>query len=473
MVTAIAVTSLVTILSIVLVTFALTETRQSGRERQRAGAVAFAEGQVDTMLATIQSASPATLPCTSGTTTIASDSTVSAPDVLTATTTVKYFDAAGATFTCAAVQAGADVDTALVRTTAEADQLADTGAARRTVETLIEMSPQVAGLDSAIFGDAGVTLNNKVEVIGESGTNNADIYTNGSFLCDNHQEYDGSILAQGSIMLASTCTLRKDAWAKNGVTATDKKALVQGDVKVSSGNAAFDKGVGVAGTVAVSGTIGSSGWFADNCGGTKCSFGASVPPPPVRQFPQIEWNDTVRAAWVAAGYTYQPFTDCANVSQGIKNLAESGTADLVVYTPCAVDTSKISTIDMNKNLAVFAAGGFSFQNSVTIRSNNADSRSLYLIHPYNATCPASGIGIQLNNLVRVESTVDMLLYTPCDLDKRNQSEIYGQIYAGGTATFDNQTTLRFQPLPLPDMVIANPELVGHDIDIVYKRENTG
>lgn len=477
LVVAIAVTGLVAILCVTLVTITMAETRGSARERQRAAAVQFAEGEVDTTLAQMQASAPATLPCT-GT----GQSAVSGPDVIDAATTVTYYNAAGVAVACSetAGPSGA-VTSALISTTATSQALAGTAPAQRTVETLVNLTPTVEanGLDKAIYGQAGIRLSNNAKIFGRNGLPNADLYTNGDFTCNNNQDYQGSVYAKGQIYLASTCTIDVDAWAGTGFTANNTGVTVKGDVKVGNGNATFNaQGATVAGTVSVSGTISQEQWRSRNCP-AKCTTGASPGMPPDQSIPELPWNATVEAAWRAKGYTVVTVTDCtysnsANASgpgAWIVNNAATLTQPTVLRTPCEVSMQQNNNrISLKNDLAVFADGGFRIANSLTLQSTNSDVRNLYFIQPYNA--PSCGSGISFDNRVTAESTINLLLYSRCDVRTSNNTDLYGQIYAGGNATIDNSLTLYFRSMPVWGLANAPTVRTGYTLDVVYKRETT-
>ncbi len=474
---AVGVASLVAILCVTLVTLTVAETRGSGRERQRAEAVQFAEGQVDTTLARIQSSSPSTLPCNGS-----GQSAVSGPDVIDATTTVTYYDAAGNQVACSAAGPAGQVTSALVSTTATSQALAGAAPAERTVETLIKLTPtvEIDGLDKAIFGNSGVALANNGEVFGQNGLPDADVYTNGSFTCNNNQDFHGSIYAQGQISMASTCTVDVDAWAGTGFRADNTGVTIKGDVKVGNGNAVFNaQGATVAGTVTTSGTITGNQWRTRNCP-AKCIQNASPGMPPAQAFPQLTWDGTVQAAWAAAGYVNVVTNNSCNTlgdSNGpgkwIMDNAATLTQPTILRTTCNVKIQKQNNlVALKNNLAVFADGGFEISNSLTIRSTNASQqRNLYFIQPYNA--PSCGSGVSLDNRVTLEASVDLLLYSKCNVRKANNADHFGQIYAGGTATIDNRLTMYYKPLPVFGIANQQTVLTGYTLDVVYKRENIG
>lgn len=472
LVVSVALIGLVSILMLTIVGYALRENASSGRDRQRSSAVMTAEGSVDAMLARIQSSAPGSLPCgTQPPVTVAQ----AVPDTLVSTTAVTYYDAAGAQVACGSV-ATAPVAQARVVSVVESTPVAGRAPARRAMETLVRLTPTFAhGLDKAIFGSAGVQLANHGEVFGRNGAPDADVYTNGDFTCNNNQRYHGSVYAQGSITLAGTCTIDVDAHARTGFRADNSGVSVSGRVLVSHGGASLVRHATVSQQVRTSGAI---SW--DSCTPTKCFPATSVEPPPSQPFPVLNWNPTVRAEWAANGYpNVVENNDCALTGDAngpgrwiMTNAASTSRGKTVLVTNCqVVIQGNNNTVALAEDLAVFARGGVSFRNSLTIRSTTTAQRRLYLVQPYDSVpSPCTSDGITLDNRVTIESTVDELIYTPCSIRKANNSDHYGQLYAGGRVVIDNRLTMFYRPLPVWGVTAPTTTVSSYSLDVAYKRE---
>src|SRR3954462_1024840 len=234
---AIALTALAAAMMITMTMIVIRENRSTGRDRDRSVSVMTAEGGIDTALAQIQNAAIASIPC--GTTTTTGNS--SNPEVVTLTTTVKYFNAAGTQLSCPLTDTMYAAQ-ASVRSSAVSIPKGGGQQVTRTMETLVQLKPKYANdLDRAIFGDAGVTVSNNFDLYGQTGPD-ADVYTNGNFSCAHNEHFRGSIYAQGTITLNGPCTGDVNAWAKNGFNSEDTKSSVGGDVLVSNGNADISAG---------------------------------------------------------------------------------------------------------------------------------------------------------------------------------------------------------------------------------------
>ena len=489
LVVAIALAGLVATLMVVMVTVAIHENRSSGRDRQRSVGVMTAEGQVDTLISNIQSAPPATLPCgpqTAVTATVKSDE-------MTLANTITYYNAAGNQVSCAALlpPLNTEVASAKITSTSTSKPLAGQPPAVRKIETLVHLNATYAnGMNRAIFGGAGVTLSNHADIYGENGLPNADVYTNGDVTCNNNQQYHGSIFSQGSVSMSNTCVVYVDVYAKTGFTATNPGVSVNGKVTVSDGSISFGPG-----------SLGQQARARDSVTGNVCAtagkcFGGdtTLAPPPYQAFPQYNWDTTTKTAWQNDGYAVvnlptaaYPCGNYGGTAGGLNgkvdgvahwiydNQATMG--NTVIYADCpasdpanAVKFQGIN-ISLNANLAVFATAGFNFSGNTQIASNSATHRLLYLIQPYNSVPqPCTADGISLNNQVTVADTIDDLLYSPCNIRKANNSTHYGQIYAGGKVIIDNNLTMYYRPLPLPNDPSVGHVVEKYSVDILYKRE---
>ena len=125
LVAAVAVVMLVTLLMGTLIAYAVSETRQTGRDRQRSSAVMRAEGSVDHDAGADAGLEP-------GGPAVRVDQTNSevARDTTAITTTVTYYNAAGTVLACP-LAAGSLVVQALVKSTATTSSLAGQAAAKR------------------------------------------------------------------------------------------------------------------------------------------------------------------------------------------------------------------------------------------------------------------------------------------------------------------------------------------------------
>src|SRR3954453_17565867 len=298
---AVALTALAAAMMITMTMIVIRENRSTGRDRDRSVSVMTAEGGIDTALAQIQNASVASIPC--GTTTTTGNS--SNPEVVTLTTTVKYFDAGGTQLSCPLTDTMYAAQ-ASVRSSAVSIPKGGGQQVTRPMERLVQLKPKYANdLDRAIFGNAGVTVAQNFDLYGQTGPD-ADVYTNGDFTCDQNEHFRGSIYAQGKITVSGTCTIDVNANAKTGFSMTSSKATVGGDVLVSNGSA--DITAGTVGGKVKAVTVTPASYCSSNP--NKCVTGAgSAPVPPSIAFPQV--GETTQP-WVDNGYTVVNLSACDN-----------------------------------------------------------------------------------------------------------------------------------------------------------------
>lgn len=472
---AIALMALVGVLLVVLVSIAIHENNASGRDRQRSSGVMTAEGQVDTLISTIQSAPPGTLPCSPLTTpnvnvTVGSDSMV-------ITNTVTYYDAAGAPLGCP-VSATAIAAKASIKSTSRSNRIAGQAPAVRTVETLLALTPTYNNeFTKAIYGGGGITLDNNVTILGQSaGTTDADLYTAGNITCKNSQHLWGTIYAQGTVTLAPSCIVEKDVYAKMGFLSDNGNgAVVKGKIESSQGTIALKKT-----SVTLSARSKLAVPTGDACP-VKCFKDLTLTDPPVSTFPIIIWDTATAADWAAkGGFTNVVSNDvcgsgAGSVGQWFTDNAAALTANTVIRTTCKFTIpNSVSVIKMAKNVAIVATGGVALTNSVTVESTTTDVRNLYLMQPYDAvaTHPCTTVtGIELSNQVTFLNTISDLLYSPCNILDNNKGTLFGQTYGGGTVQVGNNLEMTYRQLPVWGVSGATTSVDHYAVDILYKREN--
>jgi hypothetical protein len=467
---------LVTVLMVTMITITLRETRQTSRDRSRAVAVTSAEGAVDLALTQIQAAAVSSLPCNGSVT-----KTDSKPETMVITTTVSYLDATGAALSCPPPSTVVAAQ-ALVKAVSLATPAGGGAQVKRTVESLVALKPKFStDFDKAIFGNAGVNIGNNFDLYGQNGPD-ADVYTNGDFSCAQNEHLRGSVYSQGAVTMANTCTIDVNVWAKTG--ANISSGTISGDLLVSNGTANITGGT-IAGKVKAL-TITPASWCTSHAG--KCVSGASAAAaPPFEMFPQLKGDDATVQAWRDAGYVDGPtnLTNCSslgssqNPGKWLETQAKDVTQPTIIRTPCRVQfQTNAKNVNLGANVIVFADGGFDFSQTLTVASTDTTKHNLYLVHPYDfatrvgGSCATYNPGISLTQQVTVANTISELLYSPCDINKANNTTLYGQVYAGGTASIANKTDATYVPLPVFGAV-ATRYVLSYSADVLYKRENVG
>lgn len=470
LVIAMMVMGVVSALSVLVVTIAIQANQDSGRDRQRTVTVNAAEAGVDASYAQIQ-ASGTTLPCQWPSSGLAS--VKAAPDKATSQATISYYTAAGAPMSCTA-DGTLDATTtkpatAVIDGFGSAQSIAGRTARARHVQALVNLTPVYGeSLNKAIFADSSLTFNNQTTLTGFQGPD-ADVYTNGNFTCSNNQNFAGSVLAQGTITVAGQCTIAGDAWAKLGVSNTSgSSGSIAGRVLSSTGTISLPNNFDVNGTLLAAGNISWGGCSASG----KCFPNTTVSAPQAFPFPILRGDEPTLNDWRAVGYTVFYPTNCATVKNDIINIYAKTGSKTLVRTPCQVQFSKDNDIVLNNDLAIFADGGFSSSQQVSFVSNNATVRNLHWVVPADAVAsrPCASPSITTDNQFNFATTVNMLVYSPCNISFSNNSDHLGQVFGGSAVTIDNQFTMQFRPVPVFGVDPTSLPLLSYKIDIAYKRE---
>lgn len=477
-VVAVAVMSIALGLGLLMVKVATSISRDSGVDRQRAVAVNAAEAGLDTSFIKFQS-SGATLPCPGALDTL---SVAANNDGAVTSTTVQYFDESNSPVTnCSTLQANAlrQPMKALITSTAATRTLGQgTTRGNRAMQAYVRLRPDLDnGFSKALFGDAGVTVNNNHTIRGNVG-DDAHVYTNGSFTCPSgsNQTYHGSIYAQGSIGFGGQCKVLGDLWGNGAVAVTHNQSTVGGRVISSTSSVALADVSRVGGVVVAGTTISPA-----SCVPPKCQRNSPQGPPPAQPFPQIElarlaeW--TTASAALPQPYVHQTYTGaCSSFGDAIINTyAKTGALSTpvprtVVTADCAASFTNNTKIKLYNDLVIFANKGFSATQKTEVESGDGQPHMIYWIVPYESKMSPCTADIVTGQNFSVAGNIDMMMYTPCDVDVSNSADHFGQIYAGGTLTLNNQFDMTFQPLPVFGINPASLPLMSYTVDIIYKRE---
>lgn len=470
LVVAMMVMGVVSTLSVVVITVAIRTNQESGRDRQRTVTVNASEAAVDASYAQIQS-SGTTLPCrwpASG-----SASLNSAPDQATAYATITYYDAAGSPMACTAGTLDASAvkpSSALLDGYGAAPAIAGQPARQRHMQALVNLTPQYGtSLTKAIFADGNLTFNNQTTLTGNSGPD-ADVYTNSNFTCANNQNFAGSVNAQGGISVQGACTIVGDAWAKNNVTYTaGANGSIGGRVLSSTGSISLPGNFNVNGTLLAAGNINWDGCSASG----KCFANTTVAAPQTYPFPILRGDSATLAVWQAQGYTVVNDTgSCASFVNRIKtDYSKRAGAKTLVKSTCAASFANDKDIVLQNDLAIFSYGGFSSTQQVSFSSSDATTRNLHWVVPYDAaTRPCTSPGITTSQQFNFATTVNMLVYSPCNISFSNNADHLGQVFGGSAVAINNQFTMQFRPVPVWGIDPTSLPLLSYKIDVVYKRE---
>lgn len=460
-----------TVLVVAAVVLAQHSINASGIDRNRTQSIAVAEAGLDQAVHLIQTSGD-NLPCT-----IPSGSMGTTPARSYYSVTVTYYGTNPPTsspLTCS----GDSLPTSTPPAAAEIVSKAYNGAATatgRAMEALIALTPE-AGLTEAIFGNNIISFSNNATVNRTPGSTagNADLYTNGNYVCSNNQMVDGNVYAQGYIQATNTCSVT-GTWDAKGDVTTTQNSNVGGNIYSVGGNVSLSGNTTVSGSVYADGTA-----TGGQVGGGTYAGDASLPPVPTESFPQEDFNST---DWSSQGYNV--ITDGSNCSQAYADIAAMSTAtqNTVIDTSCALTWGNNTKINLNANLVIFADGGFTTTQKVDFESTSSTTHNLEWIVPWqdnttgvapNGECASSNPpDISTSNLTTFGNNssppnVDVMFYTPCNITLNNKQAMVGQIYADGTVTVENNFNMTYQQMPLYGTSAATQ--VQYIAEYEYKRE---
>jgi hypothetical protein len=201
--------------------------------------------------------------------------------------------------------------------------------------------------------------------------------------------------------------------------------------------------------------------------------------PPQETLPTLPWNATIETAWVNAGWTVVKFenpSDCTlsggtnAPGQWLLNNAAVAGPKTILRTTCSVEIGSNSTINLARDLAFVADGGISLDNSMRFQA--AAAQSLYFIQPTSAVgANCNTNGISMNNNVQFQSTISLMLFTPCNIAAAQSLNVVGQVYAGGGLSFNNSVALTFKPMLMPIPTTTGTVTNPYAMQVTTKREN--
>lgn len=451
--------------------------RESGVDRQRLLAVSAAEAGVDTAYTAIIGGGLAP-PCT-----IANGNVRSGPDVASYATQITYYNQAGTALndptSPSCVVSGTPVR-AVIRSRAVTNVLGG-GSSRgeRAMEALVDLSP-VNGqtLTNAIFASGSLNFDNKTTITGNQGPD-ANIYSNTSISCANNENFAGSLSVFGTATLSNGCTLAGNLWASGNVLHDSAwNGSVSGFVKSGSGLIKLDQGPGTVG-----GNLYAAGTIKHDACPSKCFAGSSPGNPPQQPFPILKGDATALAAWTAGssslgGYKVVTNNDCSTGSNGVlekirSDYSQRGATDprVLVRTTCLVALGS-EDLSLKNDLVIMANGGITTGKMTLGSSPTGTKRVAHFIIPYDAvsTIPCSSPVLDTDKQFDLDTSVDLFLYSPCDITYRNSSKHIGQIYGGSDVKIRNQFTMQYRPVPVLGIDPSSMQTLGFTPSVVYKRE---
>ena len=465
MITAILSSAVILTLSITATSLALHNSDQSGLDRRRTQDVAAAEAGIDVIMSTLQTTPTAQLPCTlTGTTTVSPAQTFTA--------TINYYDAASTWLNqsaCSPATWATAPDSAVITSTAAQSLIP--GTAKRTMQSKVHLRPVYGGLADAIFSDHSPFMKNNLTVNGAT-SDNANVYTNGSWNCQNPGTVQGTIYATGSvdgvggITMANNCQASQDIWGYGAITLQNSALVghnaISSTSSISLYNSSHILNSAVAGT-----TINVNSAQAKIDGTQTPNHPQSGPPP--QTFPQIVYDSNAITGWGNAGFFITNYSSCSSAASFIKGVTSSTPKEVVRVTPACAMSLSGGTVNVYNDLAIISDGSISLSN-IVFQSGDGVDHKLEFIVPYTAaTAAACGTASSPDFSTSNQTTLQKLqifVYTPCTVNIANNSAGDGAQIYGGTVNITNQFTLTFLSFQIP----GAGGVTGYNVDIQYTRE---
>jgi hypothetical protein len=454
MVTALLASVVAMILGATVMQLSIHTSRGSAYDRARTQAVHAAEAGLDQAMSHFATTAVAALPCELA-------GTLNATPVANWSVQIDYYAThppSGSPLPCVSGFLDADSvpGSAALESTGTVTGWED-GTVERFMQSQVSMEPIYGTFDKAIFSDNSPGITNNLQVNGENG-NDADVLTNGNFVCSNSLTVYGSIYAQGSATLSNSCHTTSDLWA-NGSISMSNTSRADHDVMSSTGSLTMGGNSYVGNNIKVAGTCtGCTGRY----GGTKTT-GYAQGPPPSETWPEITFDAD---AWIEDGYEVGYYTECATPLSWITNSANAGVKKVLRITGgCTLTFSQNTTTLRTEDLAIVTDGEIVTSNNTSFQSNDSGWHSLYLIVENSSSCTGSDGRVTLSNLTQF-TKLYFFVYSPCvSTFANNNSTGRGQVY-GKTVTLANNLTFTFHAMLVP----GAGTITGFDSKVQFVRE---
>ena len=449
LVTAVMISAIVFIMGASAVQLAVHNSEASGRDRRRVEAIGAAEAGLDWYFSHLQGAEPGVVQCS------ASKTLTGAPPTAF-TVTGEFFDAAGDPLPCPLTTIPDSVMITSEGQTSATEPL-------RAMESFVYLVPKPPSAfgESAVFSDTDPGLNSETNVL-DSGSVNADLYTNGNVVLNNNAVVYGSVLAQGFVQMNGNSEVKRDVWAGDFVD-MQGDSVVRGNATSSILSIRLSANPHIYGDARAGATITAGATQID---GLRIESSPSDPPPqldfPTYTFEEQSWlegNDGQLGT--ADDYLVTTFSDCDLAKTFIEAIPGGNHAVRITDGSCVLQWTASQTVTVRGNLAIISDGGLSMDSRAAFVSDG-NPHTLHLMFGLDETDPCD---IEFNAQTDVGDDLSTLLYTPCRVIMNSQAFVAtGQIISG-QVIFNASTTLTYSQITVPGMSPG-----GFDENIAYIRE---
>jgi hypothetical protein len=441
MVTAIAASFVILLLSVTAYQLAVHNTEQSALDRRRVQAIAASEAGVHYYLSQFQSGGPETFPCS------IMETMPGQPNVAFQAGAT-YYDASETVMACP-IASGQVPDGVLIRSTGTSG----TPARDRTMEAYVKLIPVGGGAlgTDAIFSDGNLDLDSNVQLF--QGDIPADMYTNGSAFLNSNTVVNGSLTAQGSVTLDSNAEVKQDLVARNYVL-MKSSSIVRGDITSATEYVTLDSNAHVYGDARAATSI--TVLSAALVDGIRTPNSPSTPPG-AKTFPAFTY---VPADWQNDGYTVTTFSSCA-LAKTFISLIVTGNHAVRITDDCPLIWDSNQVVNVRGNLAIIHDGSVKLDSNARF-DNSGGPHKLYFFLGLAGT---SACTFEMLSNAQISSDLLTLIHTPCEVKMdSNAFVVRGQVFAG-VVDFNSNGSIYGASVGVPGIPSGT-----FSEDIVYFRE---
>jgi cytoskeletal protein CcmA (bactofilin family) len=468
MVVAITVSFVVLLLSVFVVRLAIHDVDQSSYDRRRLLSVTAAEAGVKDYYAYLtqllrggEQNTLDTIQCS------ISASVSTGPNEATYDATIEFYGAAGAAMACPP-PSGAVPTAVRIRSTGQAPS-----GSTRTMESYAQLVPVYGGTTAAMLSEGTTTLNNKLTLNGNDGSD-ADAYINGDLNVTNNQSFAGNLYVQGSVSISNSSLVDGALWARDSVSIS--QGTVNGDTYSTTGSISISVPAVIYGDAKAMTTIANTAQIK----GQSYPNTTDLTNPPAQAMPPLPYD---LSKWTNAGYQLAsgaPFTSCTTAKSWLTNPLNLPSTPVVGLSydyvvriqpspGCTLSFGSSDTVYLPGNVAILTDCGISMSGHPTFQSVGGN-HALYMIAVSDTTCASGSKAISTSNLAEFNNVVapdrlDVFIYSPSTVSLGNQTAMNGQVY-GSPVLATNQTTLNYIPVFVPGLTTVT----GFRQNIQYLRE---
>lgn len=361
----------------------------------------------------------------------------------------------------------------VIRATGYSPFVGAPGAVRRAMESQVRLVPISATANGAFnFGDAifansatdPLTINNSVNIMGDGGGNNADVYSNDDSLFLNSNEVHGDLVVQGDVTLNNSVRVYGSVTARGNIT-MQNSAQVDGSVTSATGSISLVNSARVNGNATAATTITTTN--SSTILGARYS-NTPTSPPQQRSLPAFNFNGA-DAAWPAPVVTH---ADCAAFNTYLNANINTFKGTHRITSNCETALTNSTEVKVVGKTAIVTDGWIRMRNSSKFTAQGS-GYELWLISLHAATDASDTRGIAMENSSTVEG-MPVFLFARNQVTKGNSVAVTGQIYANKVATA-NSFTLTFKSLAPPGFTFQPGEggtstVTGFGTRVLYLRE---